>query len=184
MTQSHDGKCRIVYIHGPVASGKTTLAFNLARIARQQGLQAAALDMDQLLETVGGLDWSLVTDSEREASWRLANAMVDRLVTEGFGLVAIAGSTVSPGQAAEALRGLEGRALTTSVRLRVRVEEALRRATLDPARAGTQQPHNVGRLHESIDWTRAGEPDLEVDTELFEADELAVVVWQAVMGPK
>jgi hypothetical protein len=85
----------LILISGAVASGKTTLALSLAGLARMRGIPAASIDIDELVVTVAGPDWSLVTRTDRLFACELAGVLTERLFDRGERLVAIAGSTLS-----------------------------------------------------------------------------------------
>jgi tRNA uridine 5-carbamoylmethylation protein Kti12 len=52
---------QLVLITGPIASGKTAVAREVAKAARRRSLTAAAIDMDTLVQMLIGDDWLSVT---------------------------------------------------------------------------------------------------------------------------
>jgi len=173
----------LVLISGPVASGKTTLAWRLAALTRAVGDVAASIDMDELTEMGGGSDWTQVTTEHREQACDLAAMLVDRLVTNGARLIAVSGSTLAPREWDAVIEQMSVPARPVLVRLRVSVAEAIRRAQADPTRVLTRDPEVVRRLDAAIDWDATASPDLQIDTNELTADEVADAVMAYVRNP-
>jgi len=173
----------LVLISGPVASGKTTLAWRLAALTRAAGDVAASIDIDELTEIGGGSDWTQVTAQHRRQACELAAALIDRLAEHGNRFVAVAGSTLSPYEWKAVTERVSVPVEPTLVRLRVSVTEAIRRAQADPTRLLTRDPQVVERLHAAIEWDATASPDLEIDTDEVTADEVADAVIAYVRNP-
>lgn len=172
---------QLLLISGAVGSGKTTLASNLARIARDHGLTAASIDMDDMVSVVAGTDWSLVTHEHRVRASKAAGELARHLLDSGHRIVAIAGSTLSQYEWDDVLSAFDDQPAVTYVLLRVSVDEATRRAQLDPARsptAGTRNPDVVAHLHRAIDWTTVRKHNIEINTDHLTADEVVETVWR------
>jgi len=170
----------LVLISGAVASGKTTLALRVAALARVDAVAAASIDMDELVETVAGSDWTQVTREHRLQACELAARLIDSLSRQGSRFVAISGSTLATYEWDEVLDRVEVAVRPIFVRLRVSVAEAIRRAQADPMRIVTRNPDVVTRLHEAIDWSAAGQPDLEIKTDGMTAEAVADAVMARV----
>jgi adenylylsulfate kinase-like enzyme len=163
----------LVLFSGPVASGKTTAASRLAEMARQRGLPAAAIDLDDMVEMVAGRDWSLVTDGDRRRACRATSTLLDDLFSSGTAFIAIAGSTLSTYEWDEVIQPLHHRARVSYVLLRVSLEEARRRAQGDPERIHAKDPGFLARLAAQTDWTAIRKHDIDIETDGLTADEVS-----------
>jgi adenylylsulfate kinase-like enzyme len=174
----------LVLIVGAVASGKTSLARALAQRARSNGVAAASLDMDDIVEALG--DWPQITEIERRLAPRLAAIVTGRLFDEGMKFVTIAGSTLADYEWQTVLENLQAAPSTHTHRvlLRVSVREAVRRAQADPRRERTRDPRLLAELHARIDWGRVPSADIEIDTDSMTAGEVDVAVWTSLFGGK
>ena len=172
----------LVLISGPIAAGKTTVAYSLAALARSRGLPSAAIDMDEMIATVAGDDWSLVQRGDRLRACRIAASLAQALFDAGMEVVAIAGSTLSPYEWDEVTGGLDTPARTTTILLRVSVDEAVRRAQADPARVHTQDAAYVAKLAAAIDWTAVSRPDIDLNTDHLTAQEVIGLVAECLAG--
>ena len=168
-------------ISGAVASGKTTLAEALARLARDHGLTAAAIDIDELTTMVAGRDWSRITPAHRRLACELAASLTDDLFDRDWTLIAIAGSTLSAQEWDDVRRSMKTNPATTYVLLRVSVADAVRRALGDATRGATSDPRVVEALHSRIDWSRVRKPAIEIETDRLSAEEIAATVWSALL---
>jgi shikimate kinase len=167
---------RLVLISGPVASGKTTLAWRVAALARAAEGAAASIDMDELTEMTGGSDWTQVLPQHRRQACELAAVLIDRMSAQGARVVVVAGSTLSPYEWDAVIERVSVPVLPVLVRLRVSIAAAIRRAEADQTRVLTRDPEVVRRLHRAIDWDVAAAPDIEIDTDEMTADEVAEAV--------
>jgi shikimate kinase len=154
----------LVLISGPIASGKTTAILGLASLARQWGLPAAAIDIDELVEMTAG-DWSQANEGHRRLAWQLASVLIDKLIQSGIVLIAVGGSTLSPKEWDELLKRIETAPQTLYVRLRVSFEEALQRARSDPDRVSTKDGTFLAQQYKRLDWTGVDEPDISIETD-------------------
>ena len=129
-------QCRVVVVSGAIASGKTTVTRELARRAREQGSQVAAIDMDELVEMVMGNDWLTVTRTHLWLARQMAISLVEKLSNSG----------------AELINGMQDHATVRFVTLEVPLAEALRRCQEDPQRVVTKDRGLVARIYNGIDW--------------------------------
>jgi NAD(P)-dependent dehydrogenase (short-subunit alcohol dehydrogenase family) len=67
----------LVLISGAVASGKTTLVLRVTALARVDAVTAASIDIDELVKTVAGSDWTKVTREHRLQACELAARLID-----------------------------------------------------------------------------------------------------------
>jgi cytidylate kinase len=177
------GAPRLVLISGPIASGKTSVAFELAARVRREGRRAAAIDMDDLVEMVGGDDWSLVTQDHRLRASGCAGKLARELFDGGFGLIAVAGSTLMAYESDELLVHLASPVTVLRVLLRVNVDEAILRAQADSTRVGTRDAEAVKALHSRIDWQKVPASDLAIETDGRSIEEVADLIEQRLVSP-
>jgi len=163
----------LVLISGPVASGKTTAAGMLARAARELGLQAASIDMDEMVEMIAGSDWSLITGEDRLRACHATSALVNQLHDSGVSFIAVAGSTLSQYEWDEVLQPLNCRPNVFFVLLRVTLEEASRRIKRDPDRTMTKDPNYLAQLDARTNRQAIREHDIELETDGTTADEVS-----------
>jgi chloramphenicol 3-O-phosphotransferase len=117
----------ILAINGPIASGKSTLAKAVARELRRRGRTAAVVDLDLVYEMLADdpKDDPHVWTRARAAADALANALpVDVVIIDG-----------------EPLRA------DRIVALSVSLDEAIRRAQLDPTRGRSRDPEFLRAHH-------------------------------------
>jgi shikimate kinase len=175
-------KQTLVLISGPVASGKTTTAWMLAKAARELSLQAASIDMDEMVEMIAGSDWSLITEEDRRRACRATSGLVDQLLDSGVVFIAIAGSTLSQYEWDEVLQSLNRRPRVFLVLLHVSLEEASRRTKDDPDRIKTKDRSYLTQLDARTNWKAIRQHDVELETDGIKADEvsarIAVMVFE------
>lgn len=156
----------VVVITGPIASGKSTVARELARRLELAGLRAEVIDLDGVHDrltangsTADDSTWTLA----RLESATVANAFVE----EGVAVVIAEGSFNLPSDRATFAEHLRPGSGLVFVTLQVSFDEALRRAHRDPTRGRSQDPqflhsHFVAR-HDVLAAVPA--TDIEIDTE-------------------
>ena len=173
---------RLILISGHIASGKTTVARRLADIARERGLRAAALDMDDIVVSLAG-DWSRAAEYDRVLAGEVTALVVDRLFASGMQLVTVAGTTLAGGEWAILQDALKTSVDAVRARLLVSLAESQRRAQADPTRLATRDPDVVELLYMRVDQANMPTVDLELATDGLTleqvAQELATQVLQA-----
>jgi len=172
-----------VLISGPIASGKTTVAFKLAEVARERGLRAAALDMDDVVAIIAGTDWSRVRPEDRDFASRVAGGLANHLFGAGVDVIAVEGSTLASYEWDELQQQLTSEHETLTVRLRVSLAESIRRAQGDAGRVSTKNPDFVARIYGQIDWASLTQADLEIDTDALGVDEVVASIGARVFEP-
>src|SRR5688500_3853709 len=143
-------QCRVVVVSGAIASGKTTVTRELARRAREQGRQVAAIDMDELVEMVMGNDWLSVTRTHLWLARQMAISLVEKLSNSGTELIYIAGAFFNQDDRAELINGMRGHATVRFVTLEEPLAEARRRCQEDPQRVVTKDRALVTRIYNGV----------------------------------
>jgi predicted kinase len=134
----------VVVITGPIASGKSTTARELARELERTGVPVAIIDLDDVHDR-------LVSDGREtdQVTWAVARreaaTLANTFLTEGRAVVIAEGSFNTPGDRAEFSQYLDASVDPVYVTLRVSFEEALRRAQGDPTRGLSRDPAFLGR---------------------------------------
>jgi adenylylsulfate kinase-like enzyme len=156
----------VIVITGPIASGKSTIARELARELERTNVRVAVIDLDLIHD-------GLKTDGSRpdEASWALARheavTLANAFLHEGVAVVVAEGSFNTPDDRAALARHLHPGVAPLYVTLRVSFEEALRRAQSDPTRGKSRDPAFLEPYFETVNeaLTTVPETDLVIDTE-------------------
>jgi predicted kinase len=168
----------LVVITGPIASGKSTLAREVARQLGEGGVRAAVIDLDLVHDmlTAGG------SETGGDASWALARrasaALADAFMAGGVAVVIADGSFNAAGDREVFARNLDPGVEPRFVTLRVTYEEALRRAQGDPARGRSRDPAFLGPYFAAVEPALATVPatDLVIDTEHTPARSVAAAI--------
>ena len=155
----------VIVITGPIASGKSTVALELARELERTQVRLAVIDLDLVYDSItpdkaaSGDAWALA----RHEAAAQANAFVD----EGVTVVLVEGSFNAPDDRSAFTRRLDPSASPIHVTLQVSYDEALRRAEGDPNRGRSRDPAFLGPYFEAVEQTLATVPasDLVIDTE-------------------
>ena len=135
---------KVIVITGPIASGKSTIARELARELGRAGIPVAVIDLDDVHDT-------LARDGPEtaEASWALARreaaTLANTFLAEGTAVIVAEGSFNTPGDRAAFSQRLDAGVDPVYVTLRVSFEEALRRAQGDSTRGLSRDPAFLGR---------------------------------------
>jgi len=156
----------LIVISGPIASGKSTIATELAGQLERAGVGAAVIDLDLVRDRLvaGGAP----ADA---ASWVLARrdaaVEADALTEDGVAVVVAEGSFNLPTDRAAFVTHLRPRSDPIFVTLQVSYEEALRRAMQDPTRGVSRDPRYLGDYFAGRRDALASTPptDVVIDTE-------------------
>jgi adenylylsulfate kinase-like enzyme len=156
----------LIVISGPIASGKSTVARELARDLEQIAVRTAVIDLDLLHD-------QLIADgaASDDSSWTLARRAVATLANtflgQGVAVVIADGSFNRPRDRATLAQHLRTDARPVYVTLRVSFEEALRRAQADPTRGRSQDPLVLGPYFAAVSPVLQTVPatDIVIDTE-------------------
>ena len=170
----------VVVITGPIASGKSTIAQELARELGRAGISVAVIDLDDVHHRLArdGAE----TD---EATWALARrdaaTLANTFLAEGTAVVVAEGSFNTPGDRVSFARHLDASVDPVYVTLRVSFEEALRRAQGDPTRGESRDPAFLGRYFAGFDQPPpTPATDFVIETERVSAAAAAVSIARQV----
>lgn len=162
---AHAETRKLVLITGPVASGKSTLAEDLARVSRDRGLRAASIDMDDLVFMVAGKDWRIV----RPGHWRLAReaaaSLIDTFFSSGMEVVTLAGPFFGRSEREHLVENVRARPRVCCVVLRVTLREAIARAYADVTRSLSKDPALIAELEKTINSDELPSDSVEIATD-------------------
>ena len=169
----------VIVITGPIASGKSTIARELARELGRAGVPVAVIDLDDVHDT-------LARDGRTndEATWAIARreaaTLANTFLAEGTAVVVAEGSFNTPGDRVEFAQHLDA-SVPVYVTLRVSFREALRRAQGDPSRGVSRDPAFLGRYFAGF-GQKPPTPatDLVIETERMPATAAAVSIARLV----
>jgi len=135
-------RSRLVMISGPIASGKSTLADELARLLRMAGFSVALTDLDTVAEmalpTLLDWDWAHGIHAQLVGSWLTAG--VDIVVDEG---------TSNPTEVQQVLDQVPEGTDTFHVVLTADFDASLARARADSGRGVSKDPAFLRADHEA-----------------------------------
>jgi len=167
----------VIVITGPIASGKSTVARELARSLEAVGVPAAVIDLDlvhnELIATGSTAD---------ESTWALARhraAMAANAFSrDGVAVVIAEGSFNLPTDRAAFDQDLAANSSPVYVTLQVSFAEALRRAQGDPTRGRSRDPMFLGLYFAGRRDVLSATPatDLAIDTEKTTAAEAVTTI--------
>lgn len=165
---------RLLVISGPIASGKSTLAINVARQLRDRGLTIALVDLDTIAEmalpTLPDWTWAHRIHSETVGSWLRTD--IDMVIDEG---------NSTPGEIQQVLDQIPDGTAVFHVVLHTGYEPALARAQADPTRGLSKDPEFLRRAYDAYDETAQLLPaDLRLDVESETPERLADAVLSAI----
>lgn len=172
---------KLILVTGPVASGKTTIARELAAHARSGGLAAAAVDMDDLVFMVNGTDWRTVNASHWALARQAAAELIDFFFASGSSVVTIAGPFFGRAEREELVRAVRSRPAVSVVVLDVQLDEAVARASTDPTRTLSKEPALLARLEATINWNELPTDAVRIRTDGQSADAVARRLFQAII---
>jgi adenylylsulfate kinase-like enzyme len=171
----------VIVITGPIASGKSTVARELARELRTSRVRAEVIDLDLVHDQL-----AIPGSPSDESSWtlarRLAAVAANALLEEGVAVVIAEGSYNLPSDRAAFAQELRPGSSPVYVTLQVSFAEALRRAQGDPTRGRSRDPAflraHFAERHDVL--TALPSSDLVIDTEQVTATAAAVTIARLV----
>ena len=167
----------VIVVTGPIASGKSTIARELALELERTPMRVAVIDLDLVYER-------LVANGPKveAATWTLARhaaaIQANTFLEEGVAVVIAEGSFNTPTDRAAFAQHLHLGVDPLFVTLRVSFEEALRRAQNDPTRGRSRDPGFLGPYYAAVSRALATVPatDVVIDTERMTATSAAVAI--------
>jgi adenylylsulfate kinase-like enzyme len=156
----------VIVVTGPIASGKSTIARELARELGRAQVRAVVIDLDLLYDMLAA-DGPKDDDAMWALARRVAATMANTLLNDGVAAVIAEGSFNMPGDRAAFARHLGASVVPLYVTLRVSYDEALRRAQDDPTRGLSRDPRFLAPYFAGVGPTLAATPatDIVIDTE-------------------
>jgi tRNA uridine 5-carbamoylmethylation protein Kti12 len=170
----------VIIVTGPIGAGKSTVAEALAVRLRRTGRLVAAVDLDEVVVTIGG--FAGLTDEAFAAARQVHGQVVRSWLDVGADVV-VDGPFYSQDEEAPLLAALPPGAELRRVRLLVPYDVALERVTNDAMpRNASKDPHVLRRLHDRFDemLTTMPEADLTYATAELGADEIAAAIASAL----
>ncbi len=156
---------KLVLITGPVASGKSTLAEDLARVWRGRGLRAASIDMDDLVFMLAGKDWRIVGPEHWRLAREAAASLIDAFFSSGIEAVTVAGPFFGRSERDHLLDNVRAKPSVSRVVLRVSLREAIARASADATRSVSKDPALIAQLEKTINWDELPGDSVEIATD-------------------
>src|SRR5687767_10737325 len=138
---------RLIVISGPIASGKTTTGQAVAAWAREQGMTAAAIDMDEIVEMVMGPLWQAWSMTHWRQAIAMTGALVDRLAELRVDLVTLAGAFFDLQERQNLCDALKSAPAIRFITLGASLPETIRRCMADDTRVVTKDPAFVTRIY-------------------------------------
>jgi predicted kinase len=137
----------LIVVVGPIASGKSTVARGLARRLRDSGRDVAELDLDDLVETIGGFV-ELRLDRFRQAQI-VYGELVGAWLRQGFDVIAH-GPFFHADEQAALLHAVPHGVTPRRVLLLATYEIALARVAADPGRVFSKQPDLLRNTYDRV----------------------------------
>ena len=174
----------VIVISGPIASGKSTVAQELAQELERAHLRVAVIDLDLVHERL-----TTNEPTSSNATWALARRaaaeLVNTFLNDGLAVVVVEGSFNTPDSRGELTQQLSTGDSPLYVTLRVSYDEALRRAQGDPTRGRSRDPAFLGPYFAAVEHALATVPasDLVIDTEQIPPAAAAAAIARRI-GPR
>ena len=138
----------LVVIVGPIASGKSTIATGLAERFRARDRRVALVDLDELVETIGGFD-GLSLEQFRQAQM-VFGQLVGAWLAQGFDVIAH-GPFFDHDEDQALLHAIPDGVVARRVLLRTTLAVALERVRTDPCRGLSTHPDLLEAAYERVD---------------------------------
>lgn len=173
----------VIVITGPIASGKSTVARELARELELTNVRAEVIDLDRVHDRLTA-NGSTVDDS----TWTLARqetaTVASALLESGVAVVIAEGSFNLPRDRASLTKYLRPTTGLVFVTLQVSFEEGFRRAQSDPSRGRSRDRRFLGSHFAARHDVLAAIPetDIVIDTERSTATAAAKRIAQQLVG--
>jgi adenylylsulfate kinase-like enzyme len=175
----------VIVITGPIATGKSTVAGELARALEADGIRAAVIDLDLIHDELIATG-SVAGDSTWTEARRRAAVAANTFSRDGVAVVIAEGSFNLPTDRAAFAEDLVADSDPLYVTLQVSFAEALRRAQGDPTRGRSRDPLFLGPYFTSRRDVLSAVPatDIVIDTEQTTVEAAAATIArEALIGP-
>jgi adenylylsulfate kinase-like enzyme len=174
----------VIVITGPIASGKSTAARELARSLETEGVRTAVLDLDVVHDALIANGSTPDDSSWTEARHRAAMA-ANAFSRDGVAVVIAEGSFNLPTDRAAFDQDLVVNSGPVYVTLQISFAEALRRARGDPTRDRSRDPLFLGSYFAGRREVLSASPstDLVIDTELTTVEAAVATIARLIPGP-
>jgi predicted kinase len=174
---SHNGCLFLTVITGPIASGKSTLALEVACELEAVGVATAVVDLDLVYEMLDANRGAKTEQSKWSQARRLTARLADALLADGTAVV-VEGDFLTAAKRSELVEALASPVQTRFVTLRVSFDLALQRAQADPTRRLSQDPVFLRHHYETTATAVRDTPstDLVIDTGATGLSEAAAAV--------
>ena len=158
----------LIVIVGPIASGKSTVAHGLGRRFRAAGRPVAVLDLDDVVETIGGFA-RLTPDRFRDAQV-VHGELVGAWLRRNIDVIAH-GPFFEPGEDRAVLHRVPAGIVPRRVQLLATLEAALERTAGDTGRGPSKDPDFLRAAYARVESLRPGLPpaDWTFDTSALAA---------------
>jgi adenylylsulfate kinase-like enzyme len=167
----------VIVITGPIASGKSTVAAELARVLALAGVRASVIDLDLVYDELIAKG-----SAPDESTWTLARhetaRYVNSFLANGQAVVIAEGSFNLPSDRTALVELLRPGSCPVFVTLKVSFEEALRRAQADTTRGRSQEPLFLRDHFDARRQVLAAPPatDIVIDTQDTSAKDAAETI--------
>ena len=170
----------LVVIVGPIASGKSTIAGALGERFRASGRRAAVLDLDDLVETIGGFI-GLPAERFRQAQM-VFGQLVGAWLDQGFDVIAH-GPFFHSDEDKALLHAVRDGVRPRRVLLHNTFPVALERVTADPERLISSYPEFLKATYDRVDELLATMPPSEwtFDTTAIDAQTIVNQLAEALL---
>lgn len=172
----------VVVITGPIASGKSTVAKELARELERIDVRAEVIDLDRVHDRLTD-NGSTADDSSWTLARRETASVANAFLEEGVAVVIAEGSFNMPSDRAAFAEHLRPTSGLVFVTLQVSFDEALRRTQSEPTRGRSRDRQFLGSNFASRHDVLAAIPktDIVIDTERTTATAAAEKIAQRLM---
>jgi shikimate kinase len=138
----------LVVIVGPIASGKSTVADALGRRFRKAGRQVAVVDLDELVDTIGG--FVDLTGEQFRQTQAVFGQLVGAWLEQNFDVIAH-GPFFERHEDDALLHALPDGVILQRVLLQATYEAALERVAADPERILSRDPDVLRWTYDRVD---------------------------------
>lgn len=172
----------LIVIVGPIASGKSTVADALGNRLRDAGREVAVLDLDDVVETIGG--YAGLSPDRFQQSQEVYGGLVGAWLALGFDVIAH-GPFLERHEDEAVLRSVPEGTTPRRVLLVASYEVALARAAADPDRKLSKQPDVLRRTYDRAESLLPAMPPSEwtFDTTAVSWQDVVEELSSAILGP-